>query len=94
MAFRKALKRTVMVGGGAAVTAFGLSQLIEYRKKQVSCSHLYLLSAWLSLFPEFGLSGRHTPVQLYRFRSWSLPVVDREEEERVVVLVLSHQSST
>ncbi|TNM93991.1 hypothetical protein fugu_002167 [Takifugu bimaculatus] len=34
MAFRKALKRTVMVGGGAIATVFGLSQVIEYRKKQ------------------------------------------------------------
>lgn len=36
MAFRKALKRTAVIGGGAVATAFGLSQLIEYRKKQVS----------------------------------------------------------
>lgn len=36
MAFRKALKRTLMVGGGAIATVFGLSQVIEYRKKQVS----------------------------------------------------------
>lgn len=36
MAFRKVLKRTALVGGGAVVTAFGLSQLIEYRTKQVS----------------------------------------------------------
>lgn len=35
MAFRKALKRTAIIGGGAVATVFGLSQLIEYRKKQV-----------------------------------------------------------
>ncbi|XP_037123011.1 glycerol-3-phosphate dehydrogenase, mitochondrial isoform X2 [Syngnathus acus] len=34
MAFRKALKRTAMIGGGAVATVFGLSQLVEYRKKQ------------------------------------------------------------
>lgn len=43
MAFRKALKRMVMVGGAGVATAFGLSQLVEYRKKQVSCSHVDLL---------------------------------------------------
>lgn len=36
MAFRKALKRTAIVGGGAVAAAFGLSQLIEYKKTQVS----------------------------------------------------------
>lgn len=39
MAFRKALKRTAVIGGGAVAAAFGLSQLIEYRKKQVSPTH-------------------------------------------------------
>lgn len=37
MAFRKALKRTVVLGGGAMAAAFGLSQLMDYRRKQVSC---------------------------------------------------------
>lgn len=36
MAFRKVLKRTAILGGGAVATVYGLSQLIEYRKKQVS----------------------------------------------------------
>jgi hypothetical protein len=36
MAFRKVLKRTAIVGTGAAATLFGLSQLVEYRKTQVS----------------------------------------------------------
>lgn len=39
MAFRKALKRTAVIGGGAVAAVFGLSQLIEYRKKQVSQAH-------------------------------------------------------
>ncbi|XP_059904800.1 glycerol-3-phosphate dehydrogenase, mitochondrial isoform X2 [Gadus macrocephalus] len=34
MAFRKVLKRTAIVGTGAAATLFGLSQLVEYRKTQ------------------------------------------------------------
>uniref|UniRef100_A0A3P8W6I7 Uncharacterized protein n=1 Tax=Cynoglossus semilaevis TaxID=244447 RepID=A0A3P8W6I7_CYNSE len=36
MAFRKALKHTVLIGGGAAATFLGLSQLIEYKKTQVN----------------------------------------------------------
>nr|XP_057908668.1 glycerol-3-phosphate dehydrogenase, mitochondrial [Doryrhamphus excisus] len=40
MAFRKALKRTAIVGGGAVATVFGLSQLIEYRKKQARLAHV------------------------------------------------------
>ncbi|XP_075897651.1 glycerol-3-phosphate dehydrogenase, mitochondrial isoform X2 [Nelusetta ayraudi] len=38
MAFRKALKRTAILGGGAMAAAFGLSQLIEYRKRQARLS--------------------------------------------------------
>ncbi|XP_056884395.1 glycerol-3-phosphate dehydrogenase, mitochondrial isoform X1 [Takifugu flavidus] len=45
MAFRKALKRTVMVGGGAIATVFGLSQVIEYRKKQPAGARLALVAA-------------------------------------------------
>ncbi|KAK5875329.1 hypothetical protein CesoFtcFv8_027816 [Champsocephalus esox] len=40
MAFRKALKHTAMVGGGAVATVFGLSQLIEYRKTQARLAHV------------------------------------------------------
>ncbi|XP_044043124.1 glycerol-3-phosphate dehydrogenase, mitochondrial isoform X2 [Siniperca chuatsi] len=40
MAFRKALKRTAIIGGGAVATVFGLSQLIEYRKKQAQLAHV------------------------------------------------------
>lgn len=34
MAYRRALRRTALLGGGAVATVFGLSQLLEYRKKQ------------------------------------------------------------
>ena len=34
--FPEVLKRTAIVGTGAAATLFGLSQLVEYRKTQVS----------------------------------------------------------
>ncbi|KAF3857471.1 hypothetical protein F7725_009330, partial [Dissostichus mawsoni] len=40
MTFRKALKHTAMVGGGAVATVFGLSQLIEYRKTQARLAHV------------------------------------------------------
>uniref|UniRef100_A0A8C4IY66 glycerol-3-phosphate dehydrogenase n=1 Tax=Dicentrarchus labrax TaxID=13489 RepID=A0A8C4IY66_DICLA len=40
MAFRKALKRTAIVGGGAVAAVFGLSQLIEYRKTQAQLAHV------------------------------------------------------
>ncbi|KAM3856973.1 glycerol-3-phosphate dehydrogenase, mitochondrial-like [Diretmus argenteus] len=40
MAFRKALKRTAIIGGGAVVTLFGLSQLSEYRKTQARLAHV------------------------------------------------------
>uniref|UniRef100_A0A8D0B6H2 Glycerol-3-phosphate dehydrogenase, mitochondrial n=1 Tax=Sander lucioperca TaxID=283035 RepID=A0A8D0B6H2_SANLU len=40
MAFRKALKRTAIIGSGAVATVFGLSQLIEYRKTQARLAHV------------------------------------------------------
>uniref|UniRef100_A0A671YHU7 Glycerol-3-phosphate dehydrogenase, mitochondrial n=1 Tax=Sparus aurata TaxID=8175 RepID=A0A671YHU7_SPAAU len=40
MAFRKALKRTAILGGGAVAAVFGLSQLIEYRKTQARLAHV------------------------------------------------------
>ncbi|KAM6893746.1 glycerol-3-phosphate dehydrogenase, mitochondrial [Xenentodon cancila] len=40
MAFRKALRRTAIVGGGAAAAAFGLSQLLEYRRTQARLAHV------------------------------------------------------
>nr|XP_015813558.2 glycerol-3-phosphate dehydrogenase, mitochondrial isoform X1 [Nothobranchius furzeri] len=40
MAFRKALRRTAVVGGGAVAAAFGLSQLMEYRKTQARLAHV------------------------------------------------------
>lgn len=42
MAFRRALKQAAVVGGVAVTTVFGLSQLTEYRRTQVS-----LCSDWL-----------------------------------------------
>ncbi|KAM9333923.1 glycerol-3-phosphate dehydrogenase, mitochondrial [Symphorus nematophorus] len=40
MAFRKALKRTAILGGGAVAAVFGLSQLVEYRKTQARLAHV------------------------------------------------------
>ncbi|XP_077369292.1 glycerol-3-phosphate dehydrogenase, mitochondrial [Festucalex cinctus] len=40
MAFRKALKRTAIIGSGAVATVLGVSQLIEYRKKQARLAHV------------------------------------------------------
>lgn len=58
MAFRKVLKRTAILGGGAVATVYGLSQLIEYRKKQVSWRrmlsvHQMLFSCKTSSFAAF-----------------------------------------
>ncbi|XP_013888375.1 glycerol-3-phosphate dehydrogenase, mitochondrial isoform X3 [Austrofundulus limnaeus] len=40
MAFRKVLRRTAFVGGGAVAAAFGLSQLKEYRRAQARLAHV------------------------------------------------------
>ncbi|XP_017296735.1 glycerol-3-phosphate dehydrogenase, mitochondrial isoform X2 [Kryptolebias marmoratus] len=40
MAFRKVLRRTAAVGGGAVAAAFGLSQLMEYRRRQARLAHV------------------------------------------------------
>ncbi|XP_024144652.1 glycerol-3-phosphate dehydrogenase, mitochondrial isoform X2 [Oryzias melastigma] len=40
MAFRKALRRTAIMGGGAVAAAFGVSQLIEYRRAQPGLAHV------------------------------------------------------
>lgn len=41
MAFQKAVKGTVLVGGGALATILGLSQFAHYKRKQVSnCTHI------------------------------------------------------
>nr|ALE15156.1 mitochondrial glycerol-3-phosphate dehydrogenase [Larimichthys crocea] len=45
MAFRKALKRTAVIGGGAVAAAFGLSQLIEYRRTQHGLARLAHVAA-------------------------------------------------
>ncbi|XP_016127066.1 glycerol-3-phosphate dehydrogenase, mitochondrial-like [Sinocyclocheilus grahami] len=44
MAFRKAVKGT-LIGGGAVATAFGLSQLFEYRKNQPKWARLAYVEA-------------------------------------------------
>lgn len=36
MAFKKAVKGTILAGGGALATILGLSQFAHYRRKQVS----------------------------------------------------------
>lgn len=45
MAYRRALRRTALLGGGAVATAFGLSQLLEYRKKQSGLARLARVAA-------------------------------------------------
>lgn len=45
MAFRKALKRTAIIGSGAVATIFGLSQLSEYRKTQHEWARLAYVAA-------------------------------------------------
>ncbi|KAK2917421.1 hypothetical protein Q8A73_004167 [Channa argus] len=45
MAFRKVLRRTAIVGGGAVAAAFSLSQLLEYRKKQRGSARLAEVAA-------------------------------------------------
>lgn len=40
MAFQKAVKGTILVGGGALATVLGLSQFTHYRRKQVSLAYV------------------------------------------------------
>uniref|UniRef100_A0A8C6IKB1 Glycerol-3-phosphate dehydrogenase n=1 Tax=Mus spicilegus TaxID=10103 RepID=A0A8C6IKB1_MUSSI len=40
MAFQKAVKGTILVGGGALATVLGLSQFAHYRRKQVSLAYV------------------------------------------------------
>lgn len=53
MAFRKALRRTALVGGGVVAAGFGLSQLMEYKKKQVSCRQMRSFLFFSLLFSLF-----------------------------------------
>ncbi|XP_036947279.1 glycerol-3-phosphate dehydrogenase, mitochondrial isoform X1 [Acanthopagrus latus] len=53
MAFRKALKRTAILGGGAVAAVFGLSQLIEYRKTQHGLARLAHVAAEAELKAPF-----------------------------------------
>lgn len=45
MAFRKVLKRTAIISGGTIASAFGVSQLIEYRKTQNGSARLAHVAA-------------------------------------------------
>lgn len=40
MAFQKAVKGTILMGGGALATVLGLSQFAQYRRKQVSLAYV------------------------------------------------------
>ncbi|XP_060922927.1 glycerol-3-phosphate dehydrogenase, mitochondrial [Limanda limanda] len=53
MAYRKALKRTAIIGGGAAATFFGLSQLIEYRKMKPGLTRMSHVAAEAELKAPF-----------------------------------------
>ncbi|XP_028322882.1 glycerol-3-phosphate dehydrogenase, mitochondrial isoform X1 [Gouania willdenowi] len=68
MAFRKVLKRTALVGGGAVAAAFGLSQLLEYRRTQHELARLALVSAEadLSLPLAKELPSRHAQLNALR----------------------------
>ncbi|XP_061745583.1 glycerol-3-phosphate dehydrogenase, mitochondrial isoform X2 [Nerophis ophidion] len=72
MAFRKALKRTAVIGSGAVVTVFGLSQLIEYRKKQVRLTHVAAEAQLKAPFAD-GLPSRQG--QLTRLRNTEFDVL-------------------
>ncbi|XP_061899540.1 glycerol-3-phosphate dehydrogenase, mitochondrial [Entelurus aequoreus] len=72
MAFRKALKRTAIIGSGAVVTGFGLSQLIEYRKKQVRLTHVAAEAQLKAPFAD-GLPSRQG--QLTRLRNTEFDVL-------------------
>lgn len=60
MAFRKALKRTAILGGGAVATVYGLSQLIEYRKKQVSWRQMLFVHQMLFSCKTYSFAAFHS----------------------------------
>lgn len=71
MAFQKAVKGTVLVGGGALATVLGLSQFAHYRRKQVSkrmnwWGSIGAVCSWLSVgvtlkVPQFKATLRTLP---------------------------------
>ncbi|XP_030064609.1 glycerol-3-phosphate dehydrogenase, mitochondrial isoform X2 [Microcaecilia unicolor] len=46
MAFRRVVKGTVLLGGGALTAVFGIAQLADYRKKQVTLGCLAAAEPW------------------------------------------------
>uniref|UniRef100_A0A0K8RGP6 Putative glycerol-3-phosphate dehydrogenase n=1 Tax=Ixodes ricinus TaxID=34613 RepID=A0A0K8RGP6_IXORI len=40
MAFKKAVKGTILAGGGALATVLGLSQFAHYRRKQMTLAYV------------------------------------------------------
>ncbi|XP_042368871.1 glycerol-3-phosphate dehydrogenase, mitochondrial isoform X1 [Plectropomus leopardus] len=68
MAFRKALKRTAIIGGGAVAAVFGLSQLIEYKKTQHGLARLAHVAAEAELKVPFAdeLPSRQAQLALLR----------------------------
>ncbi|XP_034033940.1 glycerol-3-phosphate dehydrogenase, mitochondrial [Thalassophryne amazonica] len=78
MAFRKALKRSAILSGGAAVTLFGLSQLIEYRKRQHGLVRLTHMAAEAELKAPF---ADHLPT-----REAQLTTLKTTEEFDVLVV--------
>lgn len=69
MAFRRALKRTAIVGGGAVAAAFGLSQLIEYRKTQHGLARLAHVAAEAELKVPFADEFPSRQAQLAALRN-------------------------
>lgn len=69
MAFRRALRRTALLGGGAVATVFGLSQLLEYRKKQPGLARLAHVAAEAELNIPFAKELPSRQAQLSALRS-------------------------
>ncbi|KAK9524146.1 hypothetical protein VZT92_018007 [Zoarces viviparus] len=78
MAFRKALKQTAVIGGGAVAAAFGLSQLIEYRKTQHGLTRLAHVAAEAELRVPFA--------DEFPSRQAQLAALQRTEEFDVLVV--------
>ncbi|XP_037829833.1 glycerol-3-phosphate dehydrogenase, mitochondrial isoform X3 [Kryptolebias marmoratus] len=68
MAFRKVLRRTAAVGGGAVAAAFGLSQLMEYRRRQPGSARLAHVAAEAELKVPYAdeLPPRHAQLAALR----------------------------
>ncbi|XP_015232880.1 PREDICTED: glycerol-3-phosphate dehydrogenase, mitochondrial-like [Cyprinodon variegatus] len=68
MAFRKALRRTAVVGGGVVAAGFGLSQFLEYRRTQPGLARLAHVAAEAELKVPFAdeLPSRETQLATLR----------------------------